>query len=188
MEKILFVDACVRSESRTRQLAEYLLEKLGGEVTVLRLQEENLVPLNAEGLSVRDAALKNRDLNHPILRYARQFSEADTIVIAAPYWDLSFPALLKTYLEQVCVTGVTFAYSEEGRPYGLCRAKRLFYVTTAGGPVISDEYGYGYLETLCRTFYGILEVQCIKAEGLDIWGADVESILEAARKIIDEME
>jgi len=74
-----------------------------------------------------------------------------------------------------------------GRPYGLCRAKRLFYVTTAGGPILSEEYGFGYLRELCRTFYGIPEVKCIKAEGLDIWGADVETILEAARKMMDEM-
>ena len=188
MEKILFVDACVRPESRTRQLAEYLLEKLGGEVTALRLQEEEMFPLNLERLNTRDAALKDGDLDHSILRYARQFAGADTVVVAAPYWDLSFPALLKTDLEQTCVTGVTVAYAEDGRPYGLCRAKRMFYVTTAGGPILSEEYGFGYLRELCRTFYGIPEVKCIKAEGLDIWGADVEAILEGVRKTMDTME
>ena len=188
MEKILFVDACVRPGSRTRQMAEYLLGKLGGEVTDLRLQEEEMFPLDLERLNTRDAALKDGNLDHPILRYARQFAGADTVVVAAPYWDLSFPALLKTYLEQICVTGVTFAYAEDGRPYGLCRAKRLFYVTTAGGPILSEDYGFGYLRELCRTFYGIPEVKCIKAEGLDIWGADVEAILEGVRKTMDTME
>ena len=187
MENILFVDACVRPESRTRALAEYLLEKLGGEVTVLRLPEENMIPLDLEGLNTRDAAMKSGDLSHPSLCYARQFAGADTVVVAAPYWDLSFPALLKSYLEQICVTGVTFAYSEEGRPYGMCRAKRLFYVTTAGGPILSDAYGFGYLQELCRTFYGIPDVRCIRAEGLDIWGADVEAILETARETIDSI-
>ena len=39
------------------------------------------------------------------------------IVIAAPYWDLSFPAVLKTYLEQINVLGVTFDYSDDGHEY-----------------------------------------------------------------------
>ena len=37
---------------------------------------------------------------------ASQFQQADEIVIAAPYWDLSFPAILKLYLENIYVTGV----------------------------------------------------------------------------------
>ena len=30
---------------------------------------------------------------------AGQFAGADTIVIAAPFWDLSFPAALKQYMQ-----------------------------------------------------------------------------------------
>ena len=45
-----------------------------------------------------------------------RWPEADEIVIGAPYWDLSFPAALKTYLEHCCVCDVTFHYTQEGRP------------------------------------------------------------------------
>ena len=38
---------------------------------------------------------------------ARQFARAEIIVMAAPYWDLSFQAALKQYLEQVNVVGIT---------------------------------------------------------------------------------
>ena len=55
---------------------------------------------------------------------ARQFARAEIIVMAAPYWDLSFQAALKQYLEQVNVVGITFRYSEEGQPVPLCRARR----------------------------------------------------------------
>ena len=187
MEKILFVDACVRPESRTRKLAEYLMKRLPGEVEVVDLQREGVVPLNGAGLAARDEALSRGDLEDPSLRYARQFAGADTIVIAAPYWDLSFPALLKSYMEQVTAVGVTFAYGPEGRPYGLCRAKRLFYVTTAGGSIFSEEYGYGYIRTLCTAFYGVPEVPFIKAEGLDVFGADVEDILAKTKDEIDSI-
>ena len=111
---------------------------------------------------------------------ACQFAEADIIVVAAPYWDLSFPAILKAYFEQINVLGLTFEYTEDGFPRGLCKAKKLIYVTTAGGPIISDEFGYGYVKALAQNFYGISNVCQVKAEGLDVIGADEEGILNKA--------
>ena len=115
---------------------------------------------------------------------ARQFASADTIVIAAPYWDLSFPATLKQYIEAINVTGVAFRYSEEGIPVGLCRAKKLWYVMTAGGTYVPEEYGFGYVKALAQLFWGIEDVELIKAVGLDIVGAEVEGILREAEESI----
>ena len=112
---------------------------------------------------------------------ARQFAEADEIVIAAPFWDLSFPATLKQYFEQINVTGVTFYYTPEGIPNGLCRAKSLTYVTTAGGDFFPEEYGAGYVKALAQNFYGIPEFRLIKATGLDIIGADVDAIIDSVK-------
>ena len=98
-----------------------------------------------------------------------------------------FPSLLKIYLENVTVCGVTFYYTEEGIPKGLCRAKELYYVTTAGGPIFKN-FGFDYVSALARDFYGIGEAKFVSAEGLDIWGADVEGILKAAEAEIDALE
>ena len=174
MENILFVNACVRPESRTMQLAEYILDRLCGQVAEVNLEQEQIQPLLAAG---QDDA--------EILRYANQFKNADTIVIAAPYWDLSFPAIVKNYLESVTVCGVTFKYSPDGIPIGLCKAKRLIYVMTAGGPVFSPDYGFDYVKALAQNFYGIQDVKCFKAENLDIIGADVQKILNETKKEID---
>jgi len=116
---------------------------------------------------------------------AHQFAEAGTIVIAAPYWDLSFPASLKQYLEIINVVGITFKYSKEGVPTGLCNAKKIYYVTTAGGNYVPDDFGYGYVKALANGYYGINEVKLIKANGLDIYGADVNEILSNAEKDIN---
>ena len=35
---------------------------------------------------------------------------------------------------------------------------------------------------LAKTFYGIEDVQCVKAEGLDVYGADVSALLEEATR------
>ena len=110
----------------------------------------------------------------------RQFAAADEIVIAAPYWDLSFPATLKQYLELVNAVGITFKYSPEGIPQGQCRACRIWYVMTAGGHYVPEEFGYGYVKVLAQGYYGIHETRLISACGLDIIGADPEAILDEA--------
>ena len=115
---------------------------------------------------------------------AKEFAAADTVLIAAPHRDLSFPAALKAYIEAVNVAGIAFRYSPEGLPIGLCKASRLYYISTAGGPVTAPVYGYGYVEAMAKTFWGIPDVYCVQADGLDIVGADVEGILSAAEKEI----
>ena len=135
MKRILFVNACIRPDSRTLLLAQEVLRQLDGEIEEVRVSEENLLPLNRELLEKRNELLAARDFSAPMFAYARQFASADEIVIAAPYWDLSFPSVLRIYLEHITITGITFQYSPEGIPEGLCRAERMIYVTTAGGPI-----------------------------------------------------
>jgi len=118
---ILFVNACVRERSRSERLARRLLSALGGEATELRL-EQIAFPLADEAfLRRRDGLIAAADFQVPMFDLARQFARADEVVVAAPYWDLSFPAALKQYFEQINVTGVTFRYTPEGIPQGLCR-------------------------------------------------------------------
>lgn len=180
MRKILFVNACIRPNSRTYTLAQKVLEKLDGEITEVCLCRENLTPLYQEQLEERNTQLAAQNFSAPLFRYARQFAAADDIVIAAPYWDLAFPSLLRIYFEYVTVTGVTFRYTAEGIPVGMCKAKRIIYVTTAGGPIENRNLGYDYIKTLAETFYGIPNMQCFKAENLDIQGADIHGILQEA--------
>ena len=187
MEQILFINACVRPQSRTLSLSQSVLSRLTGQITEIDLCREPVPFLNQAELAHRDEVLARQEFSDPMLRYAVQFSQADTVVIAAPYWDLMFPALLKAYLEAVTVCGVTFRYTEDGRPATLCKAKRLIYVTTAGGPIGTFDFGFQYVNALARGFYEIPEVHCIAAEGLDILGADVEAILAEAAAKADAM-
>ena len=173
---ILFIDTCVRPESRTKWLANQVLERIKGNDTVKEIKPRNM-PLNNAMLQRRSQLAERGEFDDPIFDDARLFASADKIVIAAPYWDLSFPSSLKTFIEAINIVGLVFAYTEDGTPYGLCKAKKLIYVTTAGGPILSDAYGYGYIRELARSFYGIMDTRCVSAEGLDIIGADVKGIL-----------
>ena len=87
--------------------------------------------------------------------------------------------MLKTYIENIYVTGIVTKYGNDGIPVGLCNAKKLYYVTTAGGP-LDERFGYGYIKTLALDYFGIKETSLIKAEMLDILGNDSEKILKEA--------
>lgn len=183
--KILYINACVREESRTRRLAERVLSHLDGDVTEMNLETLDLRPLTRESLAQREALLAAGDRSDPILAPALAFAAADEIVLAAPYWDLSFPASVKTWIEHINCIGVSFAYGSDDRPYGLCRAKRLFYVMTAGGPIMPANSGFAQLRELCSCFYGIPDTVLFAAQGLDLRGADVEEIMAEASNRID---
>ncbi len=180
---ILFVNACVRNDSRTNKLTKALLDRLSGEVSEVKLEDIDFDKTDEAFLSKRDALIETGRYDDESFKLARQFAEADIVVIAAPYWDLSFPASLKQYVEHINVVGITFEYTTEGIPRGLCRADKLYYVMTAGGNYVPEEFGFGYIRTLAQNFYGINDVELIKAVGLDIYGADADEIL---RRAIDE--
>lgn len=184
---VLWINACVRGESsRTMDIAKHLANALHDEVTELVIDREDIKPLDAQGLRYRESCLMRGDTDDNIFRYAKQFAEADTIIISAPYWDLSFPSLLKVYLENICVVGVTFVYNEKGEPVTLCRAKKLYYVTTAGGPIYSDEFGYGYVKKLAETFFGVKEVIQYKAEMLDVFTDRTDETVSKMKAMIDK--
>ena len=176
----LFINCCPRSDSRTKRLADMLLRKLG-EYEEISPEKEGLVPLNEERLNYRSALIQKNDYSDPIFRFAKQFAAADTIVIAAPFWDLSFPSELKIYIENIYVTGIVSRYSEDGRPEGLCRAGTLYYVTTAGGPY-DGRFSFDYLKELAQSYFGIEKTVLIKAEMLDVYGYDPEKILAECAK------
>ena len=184
---ILFINACVRPQSRTRILADHLLAKLDGTVFEENLAEYDFPKINNGFLIYRDALAEQKEYTNPLFSLARRFAKADTIVIAAPFWDLSFPSLLKQYFEQISIPGITFEYSAEGIPVSLCKATSLYYVATAGGFITSEEYGFGYINALAKNFYTIPQTVFIKAEGLDIDGADIDGIMRKAKKDIDRI-
>ena len=190
MARLLFVDACVRGErSRTLKLARRFLEAYRrahpeDEIVERDLMEERLEPQYPEVLAERDALWEAGRLEEPMIAPARQFAAADKIVLAAPFWDLSYPAILKIYLERISVTNITFGYDESGRSVGLCRAEKLLFITTRGGDFSRPETswmesGAGHIRALCA-MYGIPSFQLLCAEGLDDVRNDKDALMARA--------
>ena len=192
MKKVLFVDCCIRREdSRSKQLADHFiaeLQKTGKyEVETLCLMDENLSYFSEGFFLQRERLLAEGKLDHPRFRYAHQFADADKIVIAAPFWDLSFPALLKVYIENLCVDSITFHTDEHGL-HGLCKADHMVFLT-ARGAIYTDspmEQGSAYLQQMAG-FFGIEKYACVAPEGLDSGVWPVEELMEKAKEKATEV-
>ncbi len=183
--KILVINGCVRAEkSNTWKLTQAFLDSLNKsmelEIKILDLQKLGLNYLDKESLEFRDKLLENGELNHPIFDLAHEFANADKIIVSAPFWDLSLPAIVKVYIENICAMGITFDMTEKGM-CGKCKADSMLYITTRGG-IYGDnelEIASKYLSALCKML-GIDSFDCLYAEGLDIINLDSEKIMSDA--------
>lgn len=183
----LFVNACLRGEdSRTLTLCREYLEGMP-DVQEVNLAELKLEPFYAEQVQRRVDLQSQGLFEDPLFDLSKQFAAADEIVIGAPYWDLSFPAALKTYLEHVSVCDITFHYTEQAQCIGKCKASRLTYITTCGGSVEGANLGYEYFCGIARMF-GIPETRFAAAENLDIVGIDIEAQMNIARATIAKLK
>ena len=171
--KTLYINCCVRKDSRTNLLAHRVLDHLGESFEELKIREMGLKPIDEETIRLREENVE------VVSALAKQFAKADRIVIAAPYYDSSFPSLLKLYLENIYVIGVVSTYDEQGNPIGLCKGQELIYVTTAGGPFEPD-YSYDYVATLSKKYFGIKKTILVATSMLDVVGFDPQEQVDKA--------
>ena len=184
MKKLLFVNSCVlRETSRTQRIAsalvKCLMERECFELEELVLEDLGLAPLDSQSLAHRNELIAAKAYDDAMFDLSHQFAQADLIVIAAPFWEGGYPSLLKLYIEQVSVTGIVNRYTETGA-VGLCKAEKLYYVTTRGG-FTSDEEDLGWLNIAQLTkLFGIKESVCISVAATDIPTTDVEQAVADA--------
>lgn len=189
MSKILYIKANAKPEgvSRTFRISDEFVKEYqnlhpNDEIITLDLYKEGINFLSEEGIMMhRPAPGEGRD--HPVLKYAYQFAEADKYIFAEPLWNLGIPAILKAYIDYVCVTSITFKYTAEG-PVGLCLGKKAVNITTRGGDYSSGiaaglEMGDKYLKTILG-FMGITDYTTIAANQMDVIGQDVDALVATA--------
>ncbi|MBR5345810.1 MAG: NAD(P)H-dependent oxidoreductase [Clostridia bacterium] len=183
--ELLFVNACPRGkDSRTLALAEHLLRHLQQKLPELIITRHDLPtmrlqPVNARRLKRKEALCDQRNWDDPLTAIGADFQRANAVIIAAPYWDLSFPSILKTWVENIWVRNLTFFYRDD-KPVGLAKGKAAVYVTTAGSYTAKHDWGTLYIEDVMKTL-GIPAFRAVKAEALDLLSSDPETILTIAR-------
>lgn len=166
MEKLVIIDSCMRAESRTRRILNAAKEVLSTryDIEIIDVNAAGLLPLTPEGLAERTSGI----VTEPTLKLAKTIAAADRLVVAAPFWDMSFPAALKAFFENMSLYGVTF--EDNGQTcVGLCKCKKVMYITTRGMDIETGsqrEQGSPYLMAL-SSLWGLGEVTTVAAKNLD---------------------
>ena len=192
MSKVLYVKANMKNEGESRTfkvsdsfVEEYKKNNPEDEIITLDLYKENIDFLRVDDLGKLFGPKDEESKNNSILKYAYQFADADKYIIAAPMWNLSFPAILKAYIDYVSVSGITFKYTAEG-PVGLLNNKKAVHIVSRGGGYDNSPYEMGdrYLRTILG-FFGIKDIETIAIDNLDVMGVNVkEKVEEGIEKAI----
>ena len=166
MRKIFYVDACLRTGSNTKKIADAIIAKLAEryEIETVRLSENTFPIVNNDILNDR----ANGIVPEEYVEMAKKLADADRLVIAAPFWDMSFPSALKVFLENMSLFNVTFG-SNEKECYGLCKAEKVLYITTRGMNISTGddlEQATPYIKALSK-LWGLGELHVISAQNMD---------------------
>lgn len=113
-----------------------------------------------------------------------ELQQASHIVIAAPIYNFSVPAVLKAWIDLVARPGVTFRYTENG-PEGLLEGKKAYLVVASGGVPLGSEVDYAsnYLRHVMG-FLGIDDVTLVNANELGSAANDQADISQRLAAIV----
>lgn len=104
-------------------------------------------------------------------RYVDELLAADQLVITTPIYNLSLPAALKAWIDQIVRVGRTFTKGATGFE-GLAKNKRALIIVASGSDFRPNTPGgaYNFLEPYLRAvlgFIGITDVQFVYAHSLN---------------------
>ena len=184
MEKLLYIDSCIRDEvSRTKKIATPIINKLKEryDVETLVINDLNLTIVKKDLVNKRT----NGIIDEEVLSWANKVSKADRIVIAAPFWDMSIPAALKSFIELCSIINVTFA-SDDKTCFGICNCKKLLYITTRGMNIKTNselDQATPYLKAMSY-LWGLGDVSVVSAYNLDY--SNEEEVNNKIKQAINE--
>lgn len=143
--------------------------------------------LGMDANNLTDAERRENQINEQLVS---QFLRADMIVVGAPMYNFSIPSQLKAWIDRVAQAGRTFRYTAQG-PEGLAGGKHVVVISTRGGaysanPALAGlDHQESYLQTVF-SFFGISELQIVRAEGLGMGDAvRANAIAQAQQQIRD---
>lgn len=184
MKKLLFIDACIRGNvSRTKRIATPIIAELSKkyEIETLTINELNLEIVDDKLVEKRTSGI----ITPHVLKWAESIRDADRIVIAAPFWDMSFPAALKVFVELCSIFNVTFRV-DETKCIGNCKSEKFLYITTRGMNIKTGDpldQGTSYFKAL-SFLWGLGEMIVVSAENIDYSSEAI--IEEKIAKAIEE--
>lgn len=119
-----------------------------------------------------------------------QFAEATIYIVASPMWSLSFPAILKDYIDCIIQAEKTITFTND-KPEGLLkdRPRTFIYVQSSGANIpwimkpILDK-GLNYVEDIMK-FIGINKFEELLIDGTGSTEKEKSEAIEKAKSKID---
>lgn len=189
MSKVLYIKANPKEDgqSRTFKISDFFMEEYkklhpDDEIQTLDLYKENIGFLGLKDLEDIGSKKDGTVGDSKVLKYAYEFAKADKYIFAAPMWNLSFPAILKAYIDYITISGITFKYTEKG-PVGLLGNKKAIHIVSRGGYHEGTPYEMGdkYIKIILN-FLGVSDIQSIIVEGLDIQGVNIDEKIKQGKE------
>ncbi len=153
---------------------EYKKHHPNDQVTTLDLNKEKIRALSRNDILSAIVHKEDRGKNHPVLKYAWQFAEADKYIVAEPQCESGIPAILN-YMDYVSIMDIAFKYTEYGH-VGLLRGKKALNIVLRRGaekPHGFGEPGLDYLKSIF-SFFGISDFTTFNADREDGAAAETE--------------
>ena len=198
MTTILHLTSSARSNgSRSTQLSSELTERLlardsNARVTQRDLATQPVRALDAEALAAlgTPAAQRTEAQAAIVASFDALIAEAqtaDVIVLGVPMYNFAIPVQLKSYIDALARSGVTFRYTAQGVE-GLLKNKRVYVVFARGGIHRGgpSDVQTPYLDVMLR-FLGLDDVEYVFAEGLDMGPEAQAKGLASAREQISAL-
>ena len=177
------------SRKLAADLSNALADRFGNADVKRRDLAKGLPFIDEEWVTANSTPEEERSEHHrKILAYSdelvAELQDADVLVIGAPIYNFSVPAVLKAWIDMVARARLTFRYTETG-PKGLLTGKKAYVVVPSGGVPVGSEMDFAtpYLRHVLA-FIGITGVEFVGAQGADRDGGQA---LDAARAYIAEL-
>lgn len=184
--KILHIDSSITgANSISRKLSQAIVDRLSAGTEKIILTRRDLasepLPYFGSAILTRTAPDHETALAAEVLK---EFLDADAVVIGVPMYNYGIPAQLKTWIDYLAVPGATFRYTERGSE-GLAGGRKVYLASSRGGvyepgtAAATREHQDSYLLSV-MSFFGIDNVEIVRAQGVKISPAHAESVVAAA--------
>ncbi|MBT2287454.1 NAD(P)H-dependent oxidoreductase [Paenibacillus polymyxa] len=185
MSTVLYITAHPLNEEQSYSLATgkafvetYQEVNPNDEIVHINLYQDNIPLIDAdvfsgwgklsEGISFDQLTEQEQSKVGRLGEISDQFAAADKYVFVTPFWNLSYPPMMKAYLDAVAVAGKAFKFID-GRPIGLLTDKKALHIQARGGlfseaPNSELEMGHRHLQVMMN-YFGVPSFELLALEG-----------------------
>lgn len=139
-----------------------------------------------KGVSFEDLTADEQKKVGRLSALTEEFINADKYVFVTPFWNFSYPPVMKAYIDAVSVAGKSFKYTEDGTAVGLLVGKKAIHIQARGGfyeqgPLAELEMGNRHIQIIMN-FFGITSSELVVVEGHNKEPKNAQKIKEDAIK------